>query len=86
MWDLMVSVPDHCLSFYFNRCLGTDRFIFRRGWGGERVSSRFCFYFPPIENQIIFFSQSENQNIFFRTTQNMCFFFLNSIYARNVFV
>ena len=19
MWDLIVSVPDHCLSFYFNR-------------------------------------------------------------------
>ena len=20
MWDLIVSVPDHCLSFYFDRC------------------------------------------------------------------
>ena len=19
MWDLIVSVPDHCLSFYFNK-------------------------------------------------------------------
>ena len=33
MWDLIVSVPDHCLSFYFvfdfiwvghRRCIGTD--------------------------------------------------------------
>ena len=22
MWDLIVSVPDHCLSFYFTICLG----------------------------------------------------------------
>ena len=22
MWDLIVSVPDHCLSFYFLRCTG----------------------------------------------------------------
>ena len=21
MWDLIVSVPDHCLSFYFENCL-----------------------------------------------------------------
>ena len=21
MWDLIVSVPDHCLSFYFVKCL-----------------------------------------------------------------
>ena len=21
MWDLVVSVPDHCLSFYFSGCL-----------------------------------------------------------------
>ena len=20
MWDLIASVPDHCLSFYFERC------------------------------------------------------------------
>ena len=20
MWDLIVSVPDHCLSFYFAKC------------------------------------------------------------------
>ena len=22
MWDLIVSVPDRCLSFYFLRCIG----------------------------------------------------------------
>ena len=21
MWDLIVSVPDHCLSFYFSECI-----------------------------------------------------------------
>ena len=24
MWDLIVSVPDHCLSFYFNKQLYND--------------------------------------------------------------
>ena len=24
MWDLIVSVPDHCLSFYFPQCLGKN--------------------------------------------------------------
>ena len=23
MWDLIVSVPDHCLSFYFSKYRGT---------------------------------------------------------------
>ena len=23
IWDLIVSVPDHCLSFYFDSCLAT---------------------------------------------------------------
>ena len=30
MWDLIVSVPDHCLSFYFSSC----------GHRGQRLS--FC--------------------------------------------
>ena len=25
MWDLIVSVPDHCLSFYFDRYAEFDR-------------------------------------------------------------
>ena len=25
MWDLIVSVPDHCLSFYFDTILSTYR-------------------------------------------------------------
>ena len=25
MWDLIVSIPDHCLSFYFAEC--TDHFV-----------------------------------------------------------
>ena len=24
IWDLIVSVPDHCLSFYFSKCGCTD--------------------------------------------------------------
>ena len=24
MWDLIVSVPDHCLSFYFLFCVNID--------------------------------------------------------------
>ena len=27
MWDLIVSVPDHCLSFYFEVCLERVRGI-----------------------------------------------------------
>ena len=32
MWDLIVSVPDHCLSFYFDRVhpLCTDCFETKR--------------------------------------------------------
>ena len=37
-------------------------------------SSRFSFYFLPIENQRFFFSQSESQNIFFRTKQKQTIF------------
>ena len=25
MWDLIVSVPDHCLSFYFDFCLNKSK-------------------------------------------------------------
>ena len=27
MWDLIVSVPDHCLSFYFTRKLHTNELV-----------------------------------------------------------
>ena len=36
--------------------------------------------------EIFFFSQSESQNIFFQDKAKRNYFFLNSIYARNVFV
>ena len=26
MWDLIISVPDHCLSFYFSNCHTVERF------------------------------------------------------------
>ena len=29
MWDLIVSVPDHCLSFYFDQC--SVQFGFTKG-------------------------------------------------------
>ena len=28
IWDLIVSVPDHCLSFYFEHVLSVLRFFF----------------------------------------------------------
>ena len=27
MWDLIVSFPDHCLSFYFDNIFGNDLFL-----------------------------------------------------------
>ena len=35
MWDLIVSVPDHCLSFYFKR-------LFRK-YGASNVNETFRF-------------------------------------------
>ena len=32
MWDLIVSVPDHCLSFYFTINLGHRKFFFFSGF------------------------------------------------------
>ena len=29
MWDLIVSVPDHCLSFYFSLCLYMLKFVYQ---------------------------------------------------------
>ena len=31
MWDLIVSVPDHCLSFYFPHYVAQS-LVFRRTW------------------------------------------------------
>ena len=28
MWELIVSAPDHCLSFYFEFCLSVPLFVF----------------------------------------------------------
>ena len=28
MWDLIVSVPDHCLTFYFTQLIGNNEQIF----------------------------------------------------------
>ena len=52
MWDLIVSVPDHCLSFYFTICPGsgifktcTDNVIFcdeRKTYCSEAISPE-CF-------------------------------------------
>ena len=36
MWDLIVSVPDHCLSFYFTRMfrnLDLSATLFPNKWG-----------------------------------------------------
>ena len=29
MWDLIVSVPDHCLSFYFIFCIMKRAFVLK---------------------------------------------------------
>ena len=36
MWDLSVSVPDHCLSFYFD----PDRPVFRQAHKTANIDSR----------------------------------------------
>ena len=36
IWDLIVSVPDHCLSFYFGWGKGCIRFWGRLDHSGER--------------------------------------------------
>ena len=38
MWDLIVSVPDHCLSFYFSKLAFGE--IRRRLYGRDFVSRR----------------------------------------------
>ena len=41
MWDLIVSVPDHCLSFYFRECTcdaGSVKLICILGLGYSRLS------------------------------------------------
>ena len=35
MWDLIVSVPDHCLSFYFVSSFN----------GGSFVKDLYCYFF-----------------------------------------
>ena len=44
IWDLIVSVPDHCLSFYSTSlqvcCLPTQ--IFQAGWIGSIFFFFFC--------------------------------------------
>ena len=43
MWDLIVSVPDHCLSFYFDFLL-----IYKADSAGSLTYS-FDFHFPFTE-------------------------------------
>ena len=69
-------------------CLGTDHLIF---WGGGGIGGAGFFPqdFLPIEKQR-FFSHSPRVKIFFsgQSKDNLLFFFffLNSLYARNVFL
>ena len=53
---------------------------------GGGVSSRFSFYFLPIENQGMFFSQSESQNIFFRTKQKQNIFSKQHICSKCILI
>ena len=45
MWDLIVSVPDHCLSFYFGDSLRTAED--RGGWKGIVATSSVVPRRPP---------------------------------------
>ena len=45
MWDLIVSVPDHCLSFYFTKCVMFAFFstsVFNVGEGLDASQSLIC--------------------------------------------
>ena len=48
MWDLIVSVPDHCLSFYFTcfKALPWTIVPLTRGHGVADVSWRSCSHVP----------------------------------------
>ena len=47
MWDLIVSVPDHCLSFYFDHLFGKELFIRFTASAFRKLSSIYVFsYFP----------------------------------------
>ena len=35
MWDLIVSIPDHCLSFYFTHILTRPKFISGDNYGAS---------------------------------------------------
>ena len=62
MWDLIVSVPDHCLSFYFTRRCFHDGYVLGPTpifvWTSENVSSIFwvvlmilCFSYIKIKHK-----------------------------------
>ena len=51
MWDLIVSVPDHCLSFYFST-VNVDKtkvVIFRASWQKPNVHVVFLYNNEEIE-------------------------------------
>ena len=43
MWDLTVSVPDHCLSFYFGGLPSFDLEL----WSNSETTSNFDIMFQP---------------------------------------
>ena len=43
MWDLIVSVPNHCLSFYFIELLPTDPNVFVNILSCKPMLNKMCF-------------------------------------------
>ena len=50
MWNLIVSVPDHCLSFYFY-LFGSHFDLYQ---SLNRLPVQFIYYFGPLRSAIIF--------------------------------
>ena len=42
MWDLIVSVPDHCLSFYFESVFVLVRYIFN--FHSNKANFKFLYF------------------------------------------
>ena len=66
MWDLIVSVPDHCLSFYFTTL------IWPPNWNFLKIRTTFCkipelrtAFFKSLHtglNSLFFFNNNNNDN------------------------
>ena len=98
MWDLIVSVPDHCLSFYFrdfqykidNKNLVTNSFLSSI----NRIDSGLCTYCNENEEKIFHMflechivNQFRNQlKNWFETNTNIIYTFELAVFPLEVYV